>query len=120
VFKKLFPEATFIESSTTGPKLQQIVADWNNGDIPVLFGHPSSIGHGLNLQKSSNTVLFYSLDFNLENYLQFIKRVCRQGQKQKHVIIHYLVFKNTIDEHIQAILSGKDSLQNVLLDFLKV
>ena len=120
VFKKLFPEATFIESSTTGPKLQQIVADWNNGDIAVLFGHPSSIGHGLNLQESSNTVLFYSLDFNLENYLQFIKRVCRQGQKQKHVIIHYLVFKNTIDEHIQAILSGKDSLQNVLLDFLKV
>ena len=119
VFKKLFPEATFIESSTSKEALQKIVADWNAGKLPVLFGHPQSIGHGLNLQEACNTVVFYSLDFNLENYLQFIKRVARQGQKQKSVIINYLVFKGTIDEYILKVLAGKDTLQNALLNFIK-
>jgi SNF2 family DNA or RNA helicase len=120
MFKVLFPEATFIESSTSGPILQKIVSDWNAGKIPVLFGHPQSIGHGLNLQESGNTVIFYSLDFNLENYLQFIKRVARQGQKHKSVIVHYLVFKGTMDEYVLNVLSGKDTVQNALLDFLTI
>lgn len=119
-FKKAFKQAVFIESGTAAPVLQQIIADWNAGNIPVLFGHPQAIGHGLNLQDGPcNTIVFVSLDFNLENYLQFIKRIARQGQKQKHVIIHSIIFKDTIDEYIQTVLTGKDDVQTALLNFLR-
>lgn len=118
MFKRHFPKATFVEGKTTGPELQQIIKDWNDGEIPILFGHPASVGHGLNLQGGSNTVLFYSLDFNAENYLQFIKRVSRQGQPMPTVIIHYLLFEGTIDEYVLEVLQGKLSVQSSLLDYL--
>jgi SNF2 family DNA or RNA helicase len=119
MFKKYFSKASFIDTSTSPANRARIITEWNEGEIPILFGHPASIGHGLNLQGGGNTVLFYSLDFNLDNYLQFIKRVARQGQKADTVIIHYLVFENTIDEFILEILQGKADVQNGLLDYLE-
>ena len=118
MFKTAFPQASFIESATSPQQLQKIIADWNAGKIPILFGHPQSMGHGLNLQEACNTVMFYSCDFNLENHLQFIKRVSRQGQKQSHVMVHYLTFTNTLDQHVLDVLHGKSSVQAALLDFL--
>jgi SNF2 family DNA or RNA helicase len=119
-FKELFKNAEFINSSTTATKLDDIMTRWNAGKIPLLFGHPQSIGHGLNLQEACNNVVFYSLDFNLENHLQFIKRIARQGQKQSHVFIHYLTFKDTIDEHLIKMLIEKKSLQDMLLDYITI
>jgi SNF2 family DNA or RNA helicase len=119
MFKSHFKTASFIETSTSPASIRRIISDWNDGKIPILFGNPAAIGHGLNLQGGGNTVLFYSLDFNLENYLQFIKRVARQGQEAATVIIHYLVFENTIDEFILEVLQGKNDVQNGLLDYLE-
>jgi SNF2 family DNA or RNA helicase len=119
-FKDAFPKATFIESSTKASDLNRIITKWNNGDIPLLFGHPQSIGHGLNMQGACNNIIFYSLDFNLDNFLQFIKRVARQGQKETHVFIHYLIFAGTIDEYLMQVLTEKETVQNTLLDFLRI
>jgi SNF2 family DNA or RNA helicase len=119
-FKDAFPKATFIESSTKASDLNRIITKWNNGDIPLLFGHPQSIGHGLNMQGACNNIIFYSLDFNLDNFLQFIKRVARQGQKETHVFIHYLIFAGTIDEYLMQVLTEKELVQNTLLDFLRI
>jgi SNF2 family DNA or RNA helicase len=119
-FKETFKNAVFIEKRTDAKTLKNIIFKWNAGEIPVLFGHPASVGHGLNLQEACNNVLFYSLDFNLENFLQFIKRVARQGQKQNHVMIHYLTFSGTLDTYVRDVLIAKDDVQNTLLDFLKV
>ena len=117
-FKEAFKGAVFINSSTTTAQLIQIVKDFNAGKIPLLFGHPASVGHGLNLQAGCNAVLFYSLDFNLENHLQFIKRVARQGQKKPYVVTHYLLFDSTIEEYILSVLMGKAELQTTLLTYL--
>jgi SNF2 family DNA or RNA helicase len=119
-FKQAFPSAEFITSTTSVIDLCSIIKRWNKGEIPVLFGHPQSVGHGLNLQGACNNILFYSLDFNLENYLQFIGRVSRQGQLERHVMIHYLTFIGTIDEYLLSVLKDKTSLQATLLDFLRV
>jgi len=56
----------------------------------------------------------------LENHLQFIKRIARQGQKQSHVFIHYLTFKDTIDDHLIRMLLEKKSLQDMLLDYITI
>ena len=117
-FRITFPQASFIESGMSNMHVNKIIADWNAGKIPILFGHPQSIGHGLNLQEACSKIMFYSLDFNLENYQQFIKRVSRQGQTESHVLIYYLVFSNTIDEYLLSVLSNKADLQTSLLNFL--
>lgn len=117
--KKIFPHAAHISSEMNVAELNKTIADWNEGKIQVLIGHPASIGHGLNLQGGSNNVLFFSLDYNLELYQQFYGRLARQGQAADHVFIHYLLFNGTIDEHVLAVLQGKDDVQTSLLNFLK-
>ena len=115
---KYFPQAVLIGSGTSQKVLTTTIAEWNKGNIPILIGHPQSIGHGLNLQGGGRHILFFSVDYNLETYLQFIKRLSRQGQSAEHVFIHHLLFKETIDEHILKVLQGKDTLQKGLLEFL--
>lgn len=108
-----------IGSGMSAKALNTVIDKWNKGEIPVLLGHPQSIGHGLNLQGGGRTILFFSLDFNLENYLQFIKRLSRQGQTAEHVFVHHLLVRGTLDEYILSVLSKKEELQASLLEFLK-
>jgi SNF2 family DNA or RNA helicase len=118
-FKQVFPHASFFCDAKNEADTMRLCKRWNAGDIPLLFGHPASISHGLNLQQNCSNIMFYSLDFNLDYYLQFIKRVARQGQKESHVTIHYLLFKDTIDEYVLDTLNGKNVVQNSLLSYLQ-
>jgi len=63
---------------------------WNDGKIDVLLLHPASAGHGLNLQKGGNVIVWFSLTWNLELYLQLIGRLLRQGQESSAVLVHHL------------------------------
>src|SRR4030065_164231 len=60
----------------------QTELDWNAGRIPVLFAHPPSAGHGLNLQDGGNIIAFFGHWWNLEEYQQIIERIgpVRQAQ----------------------------------------
>lgn len=92
---------------------------WNAGEVPLLFGHPASIGHGLNLQGASNHVAWHSMTWDLELYDQFIGRVWRQGNKHERVFVHHIMARNTIDEVIYGALKSKDSAQKALFNGLK-
>ncbi len=100
----------------TGGKLERAIDSFNAGSVPILLGHPASMGHGLNLQGSCHHVIWFGIPWNLEYYDQAIARVYRQGQKSKHVIIYHLVAKSTIDERIIEVLTNKDRTQQ---DFLR-
>jgi len=95
-------------------QVQQTILDWNTGKIKILIGHAASIGHGLNLQRGSNQVVWFGLNYNLELYLQFVGRLARQGQSESHVIVHKLLCSNTIDEVVREALLFKDSNQVAL------
>jgi SNF2 family DNA or RNA helicase len=84
------------------------VAKWNRGEIPLMMGHPQSIGHGLNLQEACNTVCFFGPIWDLELYLQFIARVWRQGSPFGHVMIHHIICKNTRDEKVAKAIEKKE------------
>ena len=87
-------------------------------DLGYLFGpQPQSVAHGLNLQGTAATVIWHSLTWNLEDYQQFIRRVWRQGQKEK-VIVHHIVAKDTVDEAVMLAIAGKDQTQKALLGAL--
>lgn len=91
---------------------------WNAGEIPVLVTHPASAGHGLNMQKGGNRIIWYGTTWSLELYQQFNARLWRQGQRN-NVFIHHLITRGTIDERVIDVLTGKASTQNALLETVK-
>jgi SNF2 family DNA or RNA helicase len=100
-----------------------VVGDWNAGRIPVLFAHPASAGHGLNLQDGGNTIVFFGLWWNLEEHSQIIERIgpTRQAQSgyNRPVYVHRIVARGTVDELVLQRLKTKASVQQILLEAMK-
>jgi len=94
------------------------VARWNHGNIRALVLHPASAGHGLNLQDGGRYIIWPTPTWNLEHYLQFNKRLHRQGQKRK-VFIYHLITPGTIDELVMSRLADKDKDQDAIFDALR-
>lgn len=88
---------------------------WNQREIPVMLLHPASAGHGLNLQHGGSTLIWYTLPFSLESYLQLNGRLHRPGQPDPVVTIHQLITTGTQDERIPSLLAMKDRTQNNLV-----
>lgn len=117
--QKLFGKAVpYIGSGVSAGAAKQIEQDWNAGKLPILLGHPASMGHGLNLQQSGNDICWFSITWNLEDYIQFNKRIHRQGVKGK-VRVHHIICKDTIDEAMMSRLGERASQQQDLRDALK-
>jgi len=111
---KAFPEAQMVTEKS--------IAQWKAGNIKMLIGHPQSIGEGLNLQNNIAEVahiIWFDLFFSSSLYLQGNARVLRQGQTVP-VLIHHLIAKGTVDEHVIKVLDGKIDVQNAVLDALKI
>jgi SNF2 family DNA or RNA helicase len=113
-----FPDIPTLGSGLSPRKLDGIINRFNAGEIPVLLGHPASMGHGLNLQGSCHHVIWYGITWNLEHYEQAIARVHRQGQKSEHVFVYHIIAKNTLDEKVIKTLTMKDKRQSSLLQAL--
>jgi len=115
-----FPHAPYLGGDTPNKDLHNTIANWNLGIVPIMFLHPASAGHGLNLQSGGCLdVCFFSITWDLELHDQAIGRVWRQGAKGG-VTAHYLVGERTIDENILKVLDGKATLQQALLEALEV
>lgn len=109
-----------IGGGTSDKKALEYEEAWNNGWITTLLGHPASVGHGLNLQRSNaNQIAMFDLTWNYEYYDQFIRRLMRQGNKAARVFVHHVLARNTVDEVMYAALQRKGSLQDRLHDALK-
>ena len=91
---------------------------WNRGQIPLLFVHPASCGHGLNLQYGGANLVWFGLTWDLELYDQMNGRLDRQGQKAP-VFIHHLVMKDSIEERVMLRLQNKALTQRELLEAMK-
>lgn len=115
--KKAFPQGRELDAK------QSTVDDWNKGRIPILFAHPASAGHGLNLQHGGNILVFFGVDWNLENFMQIIERIGPMRQKQsgydRPVFVHLILARGTMDFGVRDRLLGKKSVQDALLDYMK-
>ena len=94
------------------------------GLSPMGVGHPASIGHGIDgLQDVTNIIVFFGLDYNLENREQIIERIgpTRQFQSghDRPTFIHNLVAKGTLDEMVLLSTDTKAEIQQLVLDRLK-
>ncbi|MFI1408793.1 SNF2-related protein [Streptomyces sp. NPDC020707] len=93
---------------------RDMVRRWNVKQIPVMLLHPAAAGHGLNLQHGGSTMIWYTLPFSLEHYLQTNGRLFRTGQT-KPVTIHRLITKGTQDERMPSVLASKQQVQDDLI-----
>jgi SNF2 family DNA or RNA helicase len=114
---KAFPQGRVLDQD---PKT---IDDWNAGLIPLLFAHPQSAGHGLNLAQGGNILVFFALNWSLEEHLQIIERVGPVRQAQlgtgKPCLLYYIVAKGTLDESVLERLRSKKSVQDILLEAMK-
>jgi SNF2 family DNA or RNA helicase len=111
-----FPESVNIGSSSNP---LQIIAAFNQGLIPILAGHPRSMGHGLNLQELCKDICWFGITWDLELYQQAIARIWRQGQPSSVVSVHHIIAEGTKDEDVVKALAGKDRTQNLLNNAIK-
>jgi SNF2 family DNA or RNA helicase len=94
------------------------ITRWQRGNIKLMFAHPQSAGHGLNLQDGGCLAVWFGLTWSLGHYQQFNARLHRQGQQRPVRIIH-IIANDTIDERVVSVLSLKGAVQNNLLNALK-
>lgn len=99
------------------------ITAWNKGQIPILFCHPASAGHGLNLQDGGNILVFFGHWWNLEEFQQIIERIgpTRQAQAghDRPVFIHHIVAADTVDDLVMARRDSKRTIQDLLLEAMK-
>lgn len=96
---------------------RNIVVDYQEGKYQVLLAHPQSAGHGLTLTKGTATI-WASPTYNLEHFLQGLKRIHRIGQTEKTETI-VVVAEGTIDEKVWQVCQDKDAKQGDLLSLLE-
>lgn len=115
--RRAFPKGRTLD------KDPQTIRDWNAGKIPVLFAHPASAGHGLNLQDGGNILAFFGHWWDLEQFQQIIERIgpTRQAQAghNRPVFIHHIVAADTVDELVITRRESKREVQDLLLDAMK-
>ena len=115
--QRAFPKGRHLD------KDPQTIRDWNAGKIPILFAHPASAGHGLNLQDGGNILAFFGHWWDLEQYQQIIERIgpTRQAQAghDRPVFIHHIVAADTVDEIVMARRESKREVQDLLLEAMK-
>lgn len=110
----------FVGGGTSDAEAERIKNEWNAGRIRELYGHPGSIGHGLNLQKSSaHHVCWFSGTWDYELWDQFIRRLKRQGNTAKTLYLYMFIARDTVDEAVWTAMQRKRHDQNTLLDALK-
>ena len=91
---------------------KEIINDFKNNKIKLLFAHPKLIGHGLTFT-NCNYNIYYSLSFSYEEFKQSQDRIHRIGQVNKCTYI-ILQGKNTIDENIYNCLQNKKNIVDEL------
>ena len=95
-----------------------MIEKWNRKEIKILALHPKSGGHGLNLQEGGHVMIWYSIPWSLEQYLQANKRLDRKGQEEKVKIYHILAEK-CIDFRVIEALEMKANTQEEVLAHLR-
>lgn len=114
--RRRFPQARVLRKGKEG---RDDIRAWNNNEIPLLCLHPKSAGHGLNLQESNcQTVIWFDQIWSLEEYLQAIARVYRQGLANRIVVRRY-VAEDTMDEAAVEAIERKNTGQEALMQAVK-
>ena len=94
--------------------------EWNSGKLRAMMLHPASAAHGLNFQSGGHLAVWYGLNWSLELYQQFNKRLHRRGQKSGFVRLYRILARGTRDLRVAKVLHTKDATQESLTNLVRV
>ena len=109
-------KARKIDHAVWDSNCPELANEFQDGKYQVLFAHPASAGHGLTLTRGIATI-WASPTYNLEHFLQGLKRIHRIGQKEKTETI-VVIAEGTIDEKVWTALQAKNINMTALLEEL--
>lgn len=109
-------DAPVLRSSMPTAKFVQLRDEWNNRQHKIVYGHPRSMSHGLNLQGGGHHLIFFGLPWSLDQYQQVIGRLARSGQEALQVFVHHIVANDTVESGvILPRLAEREQDQNAFL-----
>lgn len=110
----------YIGGGVTPAKAEELIQKWNLQKLPVLLGNPASMAHGLNMQTGGAHLIWHSLTFNYEYWMQMNRRLLRQGSIHKYIFAYPIIARDTVDEAKYFALAGKGKVEGGLLNALRV
>jgi SNF2 family DNA or RNA helicase len=116
---KRHPTALALKGGMSASKVSEVVNAWNDGKAALLLVQPQTAALGLNLQFGGSAICWFTITYNLEEYIQLNKRLHRQGQT-KAVRCYLLAASKTIDQRVAKVLAQKDVVQNDVFNALKL
>ena len=113
---RAFPKGKFLD------KNPDTVRKWNAGEIPILFAHPASAGHGLNLGEGGNILVHFDLSWNAGNYEQMNARVgpMRQLGRGRPAYRYHIIARDTLDTQVLDVLEKRLDFQQAFSARLKL
>jgi len=103
----------------SGTHDKDFLSKWNEREVDVLLLNAASAGHGLSLHNSGCRLMVWSsLPFDSELFLQANARLMRQGQK-RGVQIHSFVAGGTVEPKKYTSLVKKQELLQEFIDITK-
>ena len=92
---------------------EETVTYFQSGLYKIILAHPASAAHGLTLTKGTSTI-WASPTYNLEHFLQGVKRIHRAGQTERTETVT-IVAQSTIETKVMQALEGKRlNMENLL------
>lgn len=107
-----------LDGDATDTMREDMVRQYQAGQLDVLFAHPQTAAHGLTLTTGTSTI-WCGPTYDLEWWAQGNKRQRRIGQTQKTEVIMVLA-KDTIEEKVYTLLQKKDKSMTTLLSLFDV
>jgi SNF2 family DNA or RNA helicase len=83
-------------------------------DKKLMIASYKVIGLAVNLTEITRNI-YFDRSYSLTDWLQSIKRTHRYGQEEK-VMVDVIVCENTLDEHLDRLLTKKENINKFLLD----
>lgn len=118
--KKKFPHGVALGKGKQGNKDMEA---WNRGEIPIMFAHPASAGHGLNLQDGGHHLAIFSDTWNYEHFSQIVERIGPVRQMQaghpRPVFVYIIQARGTLDELVADRRDSKRDIQDDLMEYMK-
>ena len=112
IFKSKYPDASFISGGQNADEQAEAIRDFQSGSVRLIFASVSAAKYGITLTACSN-VVYFSLNYSLDDMEQSKARVHRIGQKRVTNYI-YLLSKNTVDKRIYNAILKKQSLNEIV------
>lgn len=106
-----------VDGTVSQASKEESIAGFKSGRIRYLVAHPRSMGHGQTLINCTDMV-YYSLSYSLEEYLQSRDRIYRYGQKNT-CSYYYLIAQGTVEEAVMKAVGRKHDIAAEVIDYIK-